>query len=179
MGFAPLGWDSNAVWNRKQRAQSEWEVRAHLVRVPLAACVQSGVEFVLPIAEQAGVQISISAADGPVVGPWQRGCDPPDDLEYRVQCDSPHAGGRKDSDFNQGVGIRECLSCGCSSGRQRLRDSEDMVEHIFEAGFSATGETPGLGLAVCKRLMMQHGGEIKAMSRVNEGTVIQLEFPIL
>ena len=56
---------------------------------------------------------------------------------------------------------------------------EDQIGHIFEAGFSATGETPGLGLAVCKRLMMQHGGEIKAISRVNEGTVIQLEFPTI
>ena len=42
------------------------EVKPHLVRVPLAACVQSGVEFVQPIAEQAGVEISFSAADGMV-----------------------------------------------------------------------------------------------------------------
>ena len=33
---------------------------------------------------------------------------------------------------------------------------ESIVGHIFDAGFSANGETSGLGLAVCKRLMEQH-----------------------
>ena len=33
------------------------EMKPHLVRVPLADCVKSGVEFVRPIAEQAGVEI--------------------------------------------------------------------------------------------------------------------------
>ena len=54
-----------------------------------------------------------------------------------------------------------------------------MIDHIFEAGFSANGDTPGLGLAVCKRLMTQHGGEIRVSSRVNEGSTFQLEFPAL
>jgi signal transduction histidine kinase len=40
-----------------------------------------------------------------------------------------------------------------------------LMEHLFEAGFSADGNTPGLGLAVCKRLMTQHGGEIRVSSR--------------
>jgi signal transduction histidine kinase len=56
---------------------------------------------------------------------------------------------------------------------------EDAIEHIFDAGFSSTGETPGLGLAVCKRLMTQHGGEIRVVSRINEGTIFQLEFPTI
>ena len=51
--------------------------------------------------------------------------------------------------------------------------------HLFDAGFSATGETPGLGLAVCKRLMTQHGGAIRVTSRVHEGSTFQLEFPAL
>ncbi len=46
-------------------------------------------------------------------------------------------------------------------------------------GFSANGETPGLGLAVCKRLMDQHGGEIRVSSQVNQGTTFELEFPTL
>jgi signal transduction histidine kinase len=56
---------------------------------------------------------------------------------------------------------------------------EELIGHLFEAGFSATGETPGLGLAVCKRLMAQHGGEIRVFSQVNEGSTFQLEFPTL
>ena len=56
---------------------------------------------------------------------------------------------------------------------------QELMEHLFEPGVSSTGETPGLGLAVCKRLMNQHGGKIAVSSRVNEGTVFQLEFPTL
>jgi signal transduction histidine kinase len=56
---------------------------------------------------------------------------------------------------------------------------ENLVEHIFDPGFSGTGETPGLGLAVCKRLMDQHRGEIRVSSQVNEGTTFELEFPVI
>ena len=54
-----------------------------------------------------------------------------------------------------------------------------ILDQIFEAGFSGTGDTPGLGLAVCKRLMISHGGEIRVSSQVNRGTTFQLEFPTL
>jgi signal transduction histidine kinase len=65
-----------------------------------------------------------------------------------------------------------------------VRDSgcgipQDLLSHIFEPGFSGTGETPGLGLAVCKRLMAQHRGEIRVQSRVGQGTDFELEFPAL
>ncbi len=56
---------------------------------------------------------------------------------------------------------------------------DSVKERIFDAGFSATGETPGLGLAVTKRLMTQLGGKIRVSSRVNEGTTFELEFPAL
>jgi signal transduction histidine kinase len=55
----------------------------------------------------------------------------------------------------------------------------ELLGRLFEAGFSADGNSPGLGLAVCKRLMDQHGGEIQVSSRVNFGTTFQLEFPTL
>jgi signal transduction histidine kinase len=54
-----------------------------------------------------------------------------------------------------------------------------LLDRVFEAGFSANGDTPGLGLAVCKRLMMTHGGEIRVSSRVDFGSTFQLEFPAL
>ena len=52
-----------------------------------------------------------------------------------------------------------------------------MLGQLFDAGFSAEGNTPGLGLAVCKRLMQQHGGEIRVSSVLDHGTTFELEFP--
>jgi len=54
-----------------------------------------------------------------------------------------------------------------------------LIERIFEPGFSANGDTPGLGLAVCRRLMALHRGEIRASSVVDCGSIFRLEFPAL
>jgi signal transduction histidine kinase len=53
----------------------------------------------------------------------------------------------------------------------------EQLERLFEAGFSGTGETPGLGLAVCRRLMQQHRGTIRVSSQPNQGSTFSLEFP--
>ena len=155
------------------------EVKPHLVRVPLAACVQSGVEFVQPIAEQAGVQISFSTSDDDLLVLGNE--DAIRQIVLNIACNAIRhtaAGG------TIGVETRAVERAGVTRAVVEIADSgcgisEDMIEHIFDAGFSATGETPGLGLAVCKRLMMQHGGEIGVSSRVNEGTTFELEFPAI
>jgi signal transduction histidine kinase len=69
-------------------------------------------------------------------------------------------------------GLVEVTDTGCGM-------DPDILDRIFEAGFSASGDTPGLGLAVCKRLMTSHGGEIFVSSRVNHGTTFRLEFPTI
>ena len=53
----------------------------------------------------------------------------------------------------------------------------EYVERIFEPGFSGSGHTPGLGLAVCKKIVEQHEGTISVTSRLQEGTTFRLEFP--
>ena len=50
------------------------------------------------------------------------------------------------------------------------------LPRVFEAGFSATGTTPGLGLAVCQRLVRQHGGTISVVSTMGHGSTFTLEF---
>ena len=153
------------------------ELRPHQVRVPLAACVKSGVEFVQPIAEQAGVEISFFSADVrlSILGNE----DALRQIVLNICCNAIRhtpAGGRihvstKTIERQEhAYAVVEIADSGCGI-------PEDAIGHIFDAGFSATGQTPGLGLAVCKRLMMQHGGEIRVVSRVNEGTIFQLEFP--
>jgi signal transduction histidine kinase len=82
------------------------------------------------------------------------------------------------------VTVRRAKKQGTAVAAVEVRDTgcgipQDAMEHLFEAGFSGTGETPGLGLAVCRQLMAQHGGTIRLSSLVGQGTEFQLEFPAL
>lgn len=49
---------------------------------------------------------------------------------------------------------------------------------IFQPGFSTRAGSPGLGLAVCRRIVEQHGGTIDAESNPERGTIFHLCFPI-
>jgi two-component system sensor histidine kinase FlrB len=55
---------------------------------------------------------------------------------------------------------------------------EQDMPHIFKAGFT-TGQTPGLGLTVCQRIMEQHAGTIRVSSQLGRGTTFRMEFPAL
>jgi two-component system sensor histidine kinase FlrB len=155
------------------------ESNPRLALIDLAACVRSGVEFVLPIAEQAGVELSFQAADHtPSI---QGNEDAIRQIILNLTCNAIRhtaPGGtikistRGATQLGTGAAFVEIADTGCGIPDQ-------LIGQLFEAGFSATGETPGLGLAVCKRLMTQHGGEIRVSSRVGEGSVFQLEFPTL
>jgi len=64
-----------------------------------------------------------------------------------------------------------------------VRDSGPGIaaEHltkIFEAGFSTRPGSPGMGLAVCRRIVEQHGGTIVAKSQPGWGAVFTLTFPL-
>ncbi len=50
------------------------------------------------------------------------------------------------------------------------------ISKIFEPGFSTREGSPGLGLAVCKKIMDQHGGTISVSSKVGTGTRFCLKF---
>ncbi len=53
------------------------------------------------------------------------------------------------------------------------------LPHIFKVGFTTTGQTPGLGLAVCRQIMEQHRGTITVRSQDGRGTTFRMEFPEL
>ena len=154
------------------------ECKVRLAPIGLAACVESGVAFVQPIAEQAGLALSFEAApDTPCV---QGNEDAIHQVVLNIVRNAIRhtpAGGTvrvctRRSEKNRGVAIVEIQDSGCGI-------PEDLIAHIFDPGFSATGETPGLGLAVCSRLMAQHGGSIHVASGIQQGSTFQLEFPAL
>ena len=55
----------------------------------------------------------------------------------------------------------------------------EYLSHLFHGRFSGSGSSPGLGLAVCARLMRQHHGAISVRSRPGHGSTFTLEFPAL
>lgn len=54
--------------------------------------------------------------------------------------------------------------------------AEDLPR-IFEAGFSTRAGSSGLGLAVCQRILEQHGGSIGVESRAGHGATFRLRLP--
>ena len=51
------------------------------------------------------------------------------------------------------------------------------LPHIFDAGFSTRAGSSGLGLAVCQRILEQHGGSIAVESRLGHGATFRLRLP--
>jgi two-component system sensor histidine kinase FlrB len=155
------------------------ECKLRLTPVRLAACIESGVEFVRPIADQAGVSLTFSgcAAAISVLGNE----DAIRQIVLNILCNAirhTEPGGRITVSLGQKTKAR------INRAVVTLQDTgsgmpENIVAQIFDPGFSGTGETPGLGLAVCRRLIDQHGGEIRVSSQVNEGTKFELEFPAI
>jgi two-component system, sensor histidine kinase FlrB len=56
--------------------------------------------------------------------------------------------------------------------------SLEHLSSIFEAGFSTRAGSPGLGLAVCRKIVEQHGGTISATSLPGRGAKFTLAFPL-
>jgi two-component system sensor histidine kinase FlrB len=50
--------------------------------------------------------------------------------------------------------------------------------NIFEPGFSTHAGSPGLGLAVCRKIVEQHGGELASSNRAGAGASFTLTFPL-
>ena len=151
----------------------------HLGPVDLATCIENAVEFVRPIAEQAGVLLSFHGPENAMT--IQGNENLLRQIVLNLTCNAIRhtaAGGKievsvqRTSRAETTLALVEVADTGCGIEPR-------ILDRIFEAGFSASGDTPGLGLAVCKRLMTSHGGEIRVASQANQGTTFQLEFPTL
>ena len=146
-----------------------------LEHLQVASEMSLAVEFLQPLAQRASVALLLEAA--------------PEPLRIRANKSAFHqlllnlcsnalrhtrAGGTvcvRSSVAARGQGWVwiSVTDTGCGIPREHL-------PRLFEGGFSGSGTTPGLGLAVCERIMRQHGGAIHVQSRVGHGTTFTLEF---
>ncbi|HJY21886.1 MAG TPA: HAMP domain-containing sensor histidine kinase, partial [Hanamia sp.] len=53
---------------------------------------------------------------------------------------------------------------------------EEILEKIFVPFFSTKKNGSGIGLSLCKQIMMVHKGNLQVQSRFGEGTVFTLQF---
>jgi signal transduction histidine kinase len=148
---------------------------ANHVRLNLNAVLHNGVSFIRPLAEQAGIRLTLNTnidsveIDGDPNGLQQVILN----LAINAFRHTPMGGSlaisaRKQDllaviDFaDTGEGVAE----------------KDLV-NIFNPGFSGSNHRPGLGLTICQRIMEQHDGKILVQRRACKGTRFSLEFPIL
>jgi two-component system sensor histidine kinase FlrB len=81
--------------------------------------------------------------------------------------------------------IRICWAPQFPGGAVRVDFSDEgrgiekaLISRIFEPGFTTSHGSPGLGLAVCKKVMEQHQGQIEVQSKPQHGTTFSLTFPV-
>ncbi len=54
----------------------------------------------------------------------------------------------------------------------------DQLQKIFAPGFTTRAGSPGLGLAVCRKIVEQHGGTLQAENRARGGARFTCELPL-
>ena len=58
--------------------------------------------------------------------------------------------------------------------------SEAILGRVFDPGFTVKGARVrlGMGLAICSRIVQEHGGTIQIKSEVDRGTTVRVSLPI-
>ena len=54
----------------------------------------------------------------------------------------------------------------------------DVIDHIFDPGFTTRKQGNGYGLAIARRIAQAHHGELRVKSRVGRGSVFRLDLPV-
>jgi two-component system, sensor histidine kinase FlrB len=148
---------------------------AGLVRLKLKSVLQSGIAFIRPLAEQAGIRLAFhSGLENPEIE------GDPNGLQQVI--------------LNLAINaFRHTGAGGSLTISARVRENlatvdfadtgegipEEHIANIFNPGFSGSNQRPGLGLTICQRIILQHRGAIRVKSIAGSGTTFSLELPIL
>ena len=153
-----------------------------LTPLDLIASIHSSVEFVRPIADQAGISLTFEADDS---GLWIQGNGSA--LQQVVLNMVSNSLRHTEAGGSVWVSVRRSQTTDDSAQRCAVIEFSDTgcgidpadIDEIFRAGFSVSGNTSGLGLAVCSQIIKQHEGSIRVVSNVGFGTTFYVEIPAL
>ena len=158
-----------------------------LAPTQLSALIASAIEFVQPIAMQASIILKFSADHNEAMVMANQGAlgqvvlnlisnairhTPPGGSVTVTQRPDMRVAMSEDQPNKSKCAVVEFSDTGCG-----LR--QDQIQHVFEPGFSGSGDTSGLGLAVCAQIMKLHGGTITVTNRIPSGAIFALHFPTL
>ncbi len=165
-----------ATVNNVLHFHSQSEVQ--LVSTNVARLLDETVDFLRPLARQRGMRIEFTASQPQIHVP----ADP-----HRLQ----------QAFFNLALNAFRAMSSGRSLQVRVHRSSErpeewaeiefsdqgtgispEHLERIFDAGFSTNLGSPGIGLAVTRKVVEQHGGTIRVRSEMGKGTTFTLTLPL-
>jgi len=151
---------------------------AQMLPTELNRVVSETMDFLLPLARQRGQQIVVNNGIGTISTNADtnrlkqvffnlalnafRAMPPGGKLNVHLRWAPQYPGGLTQIDFqDDGRGI-----------------APELLDRIFEPGFTTTPGSPGLGLAVCKKVIEQHGGEMRVNSKPQHGTTVSLYLPV-
>jgi two-component system sensor histidine kinase FlrB len=151
---------------------------AKLLPVDLMRVVGETLEFLRPLARQRGLRIEWRTPEAPVP----------------ILADPPRL---QQAFLNLALNAFRAMKPG-GALRVSVRRSEEVsgpiaavifadqgagikaanLEKIFEPGFTTHPGSPGIGLAVTRKFIEQHGGTIRVESREEQGTTFTLRLPV-
>jgi two-component system sensor histidine kinase FlrB len=151
---------------------------AQLVPLDLVRFLGETVEFLRPVARQKEMQIEWRAAEDAV----SVLADPPRLQQAFLNLTlnafrAMRPGGRLAIGMCRRAENSRPLVC-ISLADQGSGISPENLEKIFEPGFTTQPGSPGLGLAVTRKVVEQHGGSIRVESREGVGTTFTLALPL-
>jgi signal transduction histidine kinase len=142
-------------------------------RIPVEPIIEEGTQFLEPIAMEACIRLEMRSG---IHGVKIHG-----DPQALRQVILNLCGNALRHSAAGGV---VSISASHTNGRVRIEVSDrgtgiapEHLPHIFEAGFSASGRSSGLGLAVCKRIVEAHGGSLGVLQSNCKGTTMCVEIP--
>ena len=148
-----------------------------LSTLDLTAAIRSSVEFARPIASEAGVTLEFGSDDSRVQVHGNSGA-----LQQVVLNMVSNAIRHTTKGGWVRVEVRRLSDNDVERAVIRFADTGSGIapEHlaeIFHAGFSGSGNSSGLGLAVCRQIVKQHDGDIRVTSTPGLGTTFFVELP--